>query len=270
MMPLPPVPEHKSVETMHGGSVPQGPLSTLEQALLLFSALFCALLWRCLARSMERRARQREERKRRKSLLRTGSQGESGSAECETLLAPMLQNPRVVALGGRPIAVVVRPVRASLRKRSVDDGSFQRAPSDTDAAVEPRTPSPEDGPTRQSVHNLGGSGKLSTRRAGLLRLFDAVDNPPPSPLPSASPRLSSAFLMGSPRRTTSKESSKSTQHGSPRRATSTDSPYGSPRHVAAVARSLSDPSPRELAMQPVSEELAIQPGSPVPRRVTSD
>ena len=227
--------------------MPHGPLSMLEQALFLFSALFCALLWRCLTRSMERRAREREERKMRKNPLSIGSQGGIGPAKCGTILAPMLQNPRVVALGG--IAVVVRPVHASLRKRSFDDESFQRAPSDTDAAVDPRTPSPdtsEDGPKRHLVHNLGGREKLSARRAALLRLFDAVDNPPNSPLPSASPSRS-------PKRTISKESA----HGSPRRATSTEAPYGSPRHPAAVrtGRSQSAPSPD---------------GSPVPRRVASD
>ena len=41
----------------------------MEQLLLLGSALFCALLWRCLARSMERRAREREVKRRRKSLF---------------------------------------------------------------------------------------------------------------------------------------------------------------------------------------------------------
>ena len=158
---------------MHGGFPPEEPLSAMEQMLLLGSALFCALLWRCLARSMNRRAREREERRRRKILPSIGSQGE-------------FLNPRTVALGGRPVHVSQRS-RSAPDQNSTSGGDLmapsmfvlKRCSSDPQGAavnIPIKRVVSEDGQrSRKSANTFRGSIPLSAQRKGLQLMFDRLD-----------------------------------------------------------------------------------------------
>ena len=147
-------PEMDASRIMHGGFPPEEPLSTMEQMLLLGSALFCALLWRCLARSMDRRAREREERKRRSSLPIIGSFGLRTRSTNDSF-----QQPQSKSVLQRCSSDAVNVPR--MRRVSEDR---QRSPR-----------FPTEGTLWKSANNLRGSIPLSARRAGLQLMFDRLD-----------------------------------------------------------------------------------------------
>ena len=149
--------EMDASRTMHGGFPPEEPLSTMEQMLLLGFALFCALLWRCLARSMDRRARERQERKRLNILpivgsfsLRTRSTDES------------FQQPQSMSTFQR-CSTAGAAVNVPMKRRVSEAGQRSRMKLQ------------EGGTLWKSANNVRGSIPLSAQRKGLQLMFDRLD-----------------------------------------------------------------------------------------------
>ncbi|KAJ1485861.1 hypothetical protein T484DRAFT_1891863 [Baffinella frigidus] len=123
---------------MHGGFAPEETLSILEQASLLVFALLCALVWWWLRRSIERR----EESRRSKDL--------GGTLSSHRDQQPELQNPKVFALGGRPVRSSLQ-VRVPISGDSTEETSppFRRSicsdrpKSSTPPSARPRNSAPE-------------------------------------------------------------------------------------------------------------------------------
>ncbi|KAJ1467674.1 hypothetical protein T484DRAFT_1985927 [Baffinella frigidus] len=231
---LPPMPvaEHTSVEAMLGeGFAAEEPLSILGQACLSFFALYCALLW-CWLRSSIRQAGEREDSRRRKSLhpVPTPTMGpsqleripSSGSAQREKT---MLQNPRVVALGGRP----VRSSSLLLRCPSSSSGESTESTDESSPFGGSSYPQPVEIP----ASNPSRSRSLNDTTEDRAWIYFAKVKSAPEPIPGVS-RSSRARQLGltaqEMRMLERKATTYSRRTGSPSPAR-TGTPAGSPRRA---------------------------------------
>ena len=164
-------------QTMHGGFPPEEPLSTMEQMLLLGTALFCALVWRCLARSMDRRARERE--KRRNNIPSNGSFSLRTRSTNDSF-----QQPPSTSVFQRCASVQEGGSYSGARLHSDTKGAAGDVPLNRRVSEDSRRwRKLQTGSTPwKSANNLGGSvalaarrNSLSARRASMQLMFDRLD-----------------------------------------------------------------------------------------------